>query len=62
MEMGFAVYFKPESSVYIPDNRTCHLAISFLFLKTDKALCPLPNPWFYFAIPGLKVFVFMKDS
>lgn len=61
--MGFALYFKPENSVYIPDNRTCHLVIFLLlFFKTDKTVCPLPNPWFYFVIPGLKVFVFMKDS
>lgn len=39
------------------------LRFSFFFLlKTDKYLCPLPNPWVYFAIPGLKVFVFMRDN
>lgn len=31
LKMDFALYLKPENSVYIPDNGTGHLALFFSF-------------------------------
>lgn len=63
--MDFALYFKPENTV-----STFHMMklVTLIFsLKKKKAsrqscLCPVPNPGFYFAIPGLKDFVCMRDK
>lgn len=56
--MDFALHFKPGNTV--STFHTMKLVIvDFFLILADRSICPVPNPCFYFAIPGLKDLVFI---
>lgn len=56
LKIDFALYLKPENSVY----RTCHIAIFFLLRQTKLCVLFLVHG-FLLLFQAIKVFVFIRD-